>query len=246
MAKDKGSSADAADEIDKNAWMVTFSDLLTLMITFFVLLLSMSSMDDAKLKEMFGALESDLGVLEMGMSEQVAMRGNPTMSFEILSQQLFQEMGIVRDLFQAITADEGLPINSLKGNIDFDKQVVLNERGLVITLADDLLFGPGETNLRPEVLIVLDRLAERFKKTKFIISIEGHSDTEPAGTGKSNWAISARRAMNVMHYLSENDGVPAQRLSARGYGEHVPLVKNDTPENRAKNRRIEIVITKRW
>ena len=208
MAKDKNSAADADDGVDKNAWMVTFSDLLTLMITFFVLLLSMSSMDDKKLKDMFSALEQDLGVLEMGEGGQTAMRGSPTLSYEFISQQLFQEMGIVRDLFKAFTAEERLPINSLKGNIDFDKQVVLNERGLVITLADNILFGSGETTLRPESLVMIDRLAERFKKTKFLISIEGHSDSEPAGYGGSNWFISALRAMNVMHRMTEKAKVP--------------------------------------
>ncbi len=246
MAGRERTGEETEEERDSNAWMVTFSDLLTLMITFFVLLLSMSSMDEKKLEEMFGIFTEAMGPLELGRMRE--LRGiKESVNIETIYQEYLIEKNIISGILaEAIADKKGVPIDVLKGGTDFDEMVSVDDRGVVVTLSDVILFGPGETRISAESYPVLDKLAEHLKEIDYLISVEGHTDSTPAGSKTSNWAISAKRAMNVMRYLNEVSGIGMERLSSRGYGEYSPLVDNSTPEKRARNRRIEIVLSKRW
>ena len=242
-AREKGVEDDGADA---NAWMVTFSDLLTLMITFFVLLLTMSSMDDKKLQNIFGAFSDALGVLEMGQGTEIS---SPDI-FEkekTIYQELIMEKNLIRNLLDAaIRGEKGLTLEKLQGNIDFESMTSVDDRGVVVTLSDSILFEAGQTAISPESFSIIDKLALHLKESEFLITVEGHTDSTPAGGGSSNWLISTKRAINVMKYLNKTSGIAMERLSGRGYGEYSPLVDNSSAENRAKNRRIEIILSKRW
>ena len=128
-----------------------------------------------------------------------------------------------------------------------DDQVALHmdDRGLVIVLSDDVLFDSGKAKIKEDAEPVLDKVAATIKRKvpNKNIGISGHTDNVPItySKWKSNWELSTARATNVLHYL-ESKGVSAGELSATGYGEHRPVASNDTPEGRAKNRRVEIVI----
>jgi chemotaxis protein MotB len=121
----------------------------------------------------------------------------------------------------------------------------MGEAGLVIILSDEILFDSGKAEIKPEAAPVLDKVADIIVKEvpDKNIGISGHSDNVPItySAWKSNWELSAARAMTVLHYM-EGKGVVPARLSATGYGEFRPVAANDTPENQAKNRRVEIVI----
>lgn len=129
-----------------------------------------------------------------------------------------------------------------------DKQVKLQmmEKGLVITVLGDVLFDSGKAKIRPEAYAILDKVASVLKENvpEFNVGIEGHTDNAPIKVSgwKSNWELSTARALSVLHYLVEKDGISPDRLSAIGYGEYRPVASNDTREDRQLNRRVEIVI----
>lgn len=134
----------------------------------------------------------------------------------------------------------------LKGQIA-DEQVSLKMRegSLVIVLSDEILFDSGKAKIKKEASPVLDKVAKVINREvpEKNIGIGGHTDNVPItySNWKSNWELSTARATTVLHHL-KGEGIPAERLSATGYGEHRPAASNDTPEGRARNRRVEIVI----
>jgi len=244
MAGKKRETEEVAERGDSNAWMVTFSDLLTLMITFFVLLLSMSSMDSKKLEEMFGVFSEAMGPLEMGASKELK-----SIKEEIKAENIFQEfqpeLNAIRSLLsEAMKEEEGISIDKVKGSTGTDKKDSKKDRGVMITLSDVIIFESGKTEISDSAYPILERISGHLKSINYMISINGHTDSSAAGGNSSNWSISAKRAINVMRYFNEVAGIEMERLSARGYGEYLPLVDNSTSENRARNRRIEIVLSR--
>jgi chemotaxis protein MotB len=134
----------------------------------------------------------------------------------------------------------------LRGEIE-RKEVKLGieEKGLVITFVDSVLFDSGKAKLRKDAYEALDKVADVGRKivADREIGIEGHTDNQPIKYSgwKSNWELSTARATSVLHYL-EKRGISPERLSATGYGEYRPVASNKTAEGRQKNRRVEIVI----
>ena len=129
---------------------------------------------------------------------------------------------------------------------DREVKVEMMDRGLVITFVAEVLFDSGKAKLRAESLEKLEKVAQVLRTTvhDLDIGIEGHTDNEPIKRSgwKSNWELSSARAMSVVHYLADDQGVEPVRLSGTGYGEYHPVADNGTREGRQKNRRVEIVI----
>ena len=129
-----------------------------------------------------------------------------------------------------------------------DKQVKLKmmEKGLVITVVGDLLFDSGKDKIRPEANSLLNKVATVLKENvpQFNVGIEGHTDNVPIkhSNWKSNWELSSARALSVLHYMANKEGISPDRLSAIGYGEYRPVSSNETRQGRQSNRRVEIVI----
>jgi len=129
-----------------------------------------------------------------------------------------------------------------------DKQVSLKmmEKGLVITVVGDLLFDSGKSKIRSEAYPLLDKVSGILKDNmaQFNVGIEGHTDNVPIKLSgwKSNWELSTARALSVLHYLVNDQGISPERLSAIGYGEYRPVDSNETADGRKQNRRVEIVI----
>jgi len=129
-----------------------------------------------------------------------------------------------------------------------DKQIKLQmmEKGLVITVVGDLLFDSGKSKIRPEAHSLLGKVSEILKDnmSQFNVGIEGHTDNVPIKLSgwKSNWELSTARALSVLHYLVNDQGIAPERLSAIGYGEYRPVDSNETAPGRKQNRRVEIVI----
>ena len=129
-----------------------------------------------------------------------------------------------------------------------DLEVIVQEtkKGIVITFVSEVLFDSGKAIVRPEAYEKLDKVAKVLHEVveDRKIAIEGHTDNEPIKYSgwKSNWELSSHRALSVLHYLVDKQGIVPERVSATGYGEYNPVVDNDTPEGRQKNRRVEIVI----
>jgi chemotaxis protein MotB len=129
------------------------------------------------------------------------------------------------------------------GLID-DISVGMRREGLVITLSGSLLFDSGKADIRPQAIDVLSRLASVIEPVPGDIRIEGHTDNIPFSSEEfpSNWELSTGRAAAVLRYFTETLGMPAERFQIAGYAEYRPLVPNDTRENRARNRRVEIIL----
>ncbi|OGX16422.1 MAG: hypothetical protein A2166_00845 [Omnitrophica WOR_2 bacterium RBG_13_41_10] len=129
-----------------------------------------------------------------------------------------------------------------------DKQVKLQmmEKGLVITVVGDVLFDSGKAKIKSEGYAILDKVSGVLKEDvpQLNVGIEGHTDNVPIqySSWKSNWELSTARALSVLHYLVDKDGISPERVSAIGYGEYSPVASNDTREDRKLNRRVEIVI----
>ena len=134
----------------------------------------------------------------------------------------------------------------LKGQVGLD----LADRGLVITLADNILFDSGKARIKEDAYPVLDKIVSviEIKAPDKNIGIEGHTDNTPIkySSWKSNRELSTARANNVYHYLVDTGGLKPSRLTTTGYGEFRPIASNDTARGRAKNRRVEIVILPRY
>jgi chemotaxis protein MotB len=123
------------------------------------------------------------------------------------------------------------------------------EKGLVITFLTDVLFDPGKATIKSDTFATLNKIAQVLQQTvpDLKVGIEGHTDNQPIKYSgwKSNWELASARALSVLHYLVDTDGISPERISAIGYGEFQPVASNDTEEGRRLNRRVEVVIMPR-
>lgn len=130
----------------------------------------------------------------------------------------------------------------------YDKSIKLeeNDRGIVIHILDEILFPSGSANLNAGSLVILNKIASILKKLPNDIRVEGHTDNVPIHTEAfpSNWHLSIARALNTAYYLINSEGLMPDKVSIVGYSEYKPIDSNNTPEGRANNRRVDIVILK--
>ena len=149
-----------------------------------------------------------------------------------------------------LKSTKGLLEQKLSSEIKNNKvSLKMEDKGLVITFVAKVLFDSGKAKLRKDSLPILDKVAAVLRENvpDNNIGIEGHTDNQPIkhSKWKSNWELSAHRALSVLHYL-KSKGVRPEKLSAIGHGKYRPVVPNDTPEHRQLNRRVEIVIIPRY
>jgi chemotaxis protein MotB len=226
------------NEIDPNAWMVTFADLVMLLLTFFVLLLTMSSMDAKKLKNLMTHFNASTGVLELSGAGKVYNLGgfinkyNDTESLLVIDQKQFlTKIKLVSN------------IKNMLKDIGNDITLSDDERGVAITFHGNILFDPGKTTLRKEAYPVLDIIADAIEECPNDILIMGQTDNTPVKSEiyGSNWELSAYRGISVLDYFLKKKGLSPSRFSVGGYGSSRPLFPNTTQKNRSLNRRVEII-----
>lgn len=217
--------------------MTTYSDLITQILIFFVLLFSFSSIDKSKFNAAMLSLQGSLGIIDGGMviHEGDFIEGGEVEEL-LISAQEQQEFELLQEEVEEIVTEE-----NLKG-----VQVNLDERGLVIRLIEGVLFDSGKADIKDEAKDILDKLAPLLKETHKHIRIEGHTDNLPIHTREfpSNWELSTARAVNVVKYMIEKHNFSPCILSAAGYGEYRPIAPNDSAKNRSLNRRVDIIILK--
>ncbi|MDY6862077.1 MAG: OmpA family protein [Thermodesulfobacteriota bacterium] len=222
---------------DTNGWMVTFSDLLTLLLTFFVLLISMSSMDKEKLKKSFEIFSSGLWILGPTSDELDTRFSNLVINKPIRPPNEFSDA-------EALVLNKIR--NEMKGLKEFKGMNIKEDnRGIIIEFPDKILFDSGSVEINNTALPVLKKLGNFLAEYPCSALIEGHTDNIPISSGlkyRSNWELSVIRAVNVLKYILYHSNFPPGRISAVGYADIHPIVPNSTPGNRAKNRRVEIVI----
>lgn len=225
-------------------WMLTYSDLVTLLLCFFVLLFSFSEIDAQKFKAIMKSFQGSLGVMPGGTTIQAS----PYVSTSNLPEELTtKELEELEDFKKLMTL-----IDEYSEDAGLDNKIVaqIDERGLIIRVLDNVFFDSGRAEIKPEAKKVLVFLSEIFNKDEFKdkqIKIEGHTDSDPIIVSTSfptNWELSVIRAANVLRFLVEKQNISGDRISAAGYSYYRPVVPNDSPENKAKNRRVDIVILK--
>jgi len=222
-------------------WLTTFNDLVTLLMVFFVLLFTMSSIDARQMQEFQYALQSGLGILEAGQMVDISVK--TTQPVEDMSHNKTQPEGSKGSPDERLT---GLLSDKLIKSLeaDFEIQVTQTQQGIRLSFEDQILFNFGKADINPAGFTMLDQIAKALKKVPKPVRVEGHTDNIPIQTARfpSNWELSVARAVKVVKYFAEVGNIDPHRLSAVGYGESRPVVANDTASNRAKNRRVEILL----
>lgn len=234
-------------------WLLTYSDMITLLMVFFIVLYAMSEVDKGKyaalansLRQAFGGgnliVSTGTGVgdgVSVPMPADLVPPVNPSDAGTAgEAQGTGQGEGASRDPLENI----GLGLYA-----DFARDgrftAWISERGLTISLAGNAFFDSGKADIKPEMRPLLDEIARRLQGVTNDISVEGFADSDPIHTPEfpSNWYLSAARANQVRDYL-ESRGIPGERMIAVSYGETRPVFSNATEEGKAKNRRVDVVI----
>ncbi|MBU2552442.1 MAG: OmpA family protein [Proteobacteria bacterium] len=247
-------------------WMATFADMSTLLLTFFVIMLSMANIDIQKFREMLGSVKEAFGVqIEQHgeyqatidktakPTEKAPVPGEKKPIKEVTPQQ-YQSPYVAKAAKEmeglSETAKRAKAMTEIKNAIADTKMGELADvqsgpRGIRIRIKGALLFDPGQAELKPEAKPFFDSLVEVLGKFGYSLLVEGHTDSSPISTAQfpSNWELSSYRASAVLRYLISR-GVDPLRLTSIGLADNYPLADNSSEEGRAKNRRVEFVLTK--
>ncbi|MCZ8523581.1 MULTISPECIES: flagellar motor protein MotB [Paenibacillus] len=227
-------------------WLITYADLITLLLIFFVVMYSMSKVDLDKYDDLSDALRSEFkrsdSVLEGGSG---IVGSNPSIGGrDDARTQLEREGQLRRDLqFKQMVDQMQSYIEA--NNLQAQMTTANTSRGVTFTLNDLFLFDLGKADLKPEAKPVLEKLSSLFSQLDATISIEGHTDNLPLATGSvyvDNWGLSGARSLSVLRYFLYDTQLDPEKFVSASYAHTRPVAENTTAENRAKNRRVEIVV----
>lgn len=196
-------------------WLVSYADFITLLFTFFAALYALSSLDKTKADKVSDSLRQAFKVIEA-----------PILVHEEKTKALLD------DLRDKIKDTNGISAKT-------------EPRGVVVTFADGVLFDSGSADIKKEAMALLDKLPAVLNSAPGKILVEGHTDNVPLSKGRyaSNWELSTARASSILNFFITK-GLDPNRFSIAGYAEYRPVALNDTEEGRAKNRRVELIISK--
>jgi chemotaxis protein MotB len=251
------------EHVNHERWLITYADMITLLMVLFIVLYSISQVDLAKFRRLkegvaggfggnsaagalsggVGPLQGGGGVFDAGLHGTQAVTSAQAAQAALADAQARaagarQQRSVLQGAQQEI--QRSLDKEGLGDTVRFR----LEPRGLVVTIVSDkVLFNPGEADLRPEGREVVDKLAAAIGPLPNKLSVEGHTDNTPiSGRYPSNWELSTARATTVLRELIERHGLSPARLQAAGYADERPVATNDTADGRAANRRVELVV----
>lgn len=252
-------------------WIVTFADLMSLLLTFFVLLLSFSVMEVDKFKKIAGAMSDAFGLQSLDRkSGIIELDGSPMASankhvvpipipeMEVTEQVAPDETEAIEgeeEPVQAVPEPDKAAESSTRTFNDL-QTVMANEIAshvmdivragnvTVVRFPDKVSFPSGSGHFKEEFVPILTKFLTVLQKSEGHILISGHTDDIPISTNqfRSNWDLSASRAISVAHHILEYTSIDPSRITVQGFADSRPLAPNDSPENRSKNRRVEITI----
>jgi chemotaxis protein MotB len=245
------------------AWVLTFADLMSLLLCFFVLLLSFSEMDVLKFKEIAGSMKKAFGIqheievrkIPMGTNiiAQEFSPGKPTPTpIKQMRQQTTDDTKDNLDFtdaeYKKLEKDVAKMKDVLKKEID-KGLLKIETQGfeIMIRIREKGSFGSGSAKLQGSFLPILQKIGRVLKDIQGKIIVVGHTDNVPISTWQypSNWVLSAARSATVVHYLTKFGDVEPARIQIRAHAATQPLVPNNSVENRAKNRRVDIIVQNR-
>ncbi len=237
---------DEPEEEGGGEWMATFADLSMLLLTFFVLLLSFSTMDVVQFREMLGSVRDAFGVQKQIQGSIEAIASSPVE----LSMNQNDGAGMAPPHEQEKDPNQEMmeEMSKYVENEDMtdDVEVELTPRGVIVRVKEGALYSSGKAVLDEKSKEVLDKIADMHSKYADSVQIEGHTDNIPMKSKKypSNWELSADRAITAMKYMRDEGGVEGSKIGVAGYADAKPIDSNDTPEGRNKNRRVEFVFSR--
>jgi chemotaxis protein MotB len=222
------------------AWLTSWSDLTTLLLTFFILMFSTADIDGKDFFLILSSFRGSLGMFEGGHTLSKGRLEQMGMNINSLPSDA-EKRSLAQQLKKAVEA--------FKPEIQSKKiRVSEEERGLVISLNGDAYFDPGSAVLKPEIRPVLEKIAAIMEDIPNFTRVEGHTDDNPITPGttlpryETNWELSSARSVNVVRYMTEREEVEPRKLSAVGFAQYRPIDDNNNPEGRAFNRRVDVVI----
>ena len=231
-----------SEERKSAGWLTTFNNLVTLMMVFFVLLFTMSTIDTRKMQDFQYALQSGLGIMETGKKVDISVKR--TQPVDDMSHIMTQAEGDRNQ--KGSKQPDGKLVDQIRQltQAELDIQVTHSDHGTRLSFEDQVLFDFGKAAINPTGFVFLDKIADVLNKIPYAVRVEGHTDNVPIQTRRfpSNWELSVARAVSVVKYFAEVSNIDPRRLSAVGYGESRPVAANDTLSNQAKNRRVEILL----
>ena len=217
------------------AWMTTFADLVTLLLTFFVLLLSMANMEDVKFAEASASIRSAFGAHSMPAPSKFSIPiipSPPVSKFSPIQNET--ALKVYKRIQSQLKSD----------NIPEDVELVkMEDDTIILRINESVLFQKGTAVLSPTAYPTLRNLADIIRPLTMRLRIEGHTDNTPVSKREiDNWNLSVARAVSVMRFFKKGDLLPLDRMASIGYGPNRPIVPNTTKENKAKNRRVDFVL----
>lgn len=252
----------AKKKVKKGApgWMATYSDMATLMMTFFVIMLSFASMDIQKFKDMLGSVHEAFGVTTKveGQYQAVLQKDitpaeqqpkpeqSPTNEDWIQENEtMINVQGVDQEALEREAAAQEIRTFVTENGISDQTDVQVGKRGLRIRVKGTMMFDAGEAEIKPAAENFLNNIVTLLNKFNYYLHVEGHTDSIPISTERfpSNWELSGARASAVLRFLIAKN-IDPKRLSSIGLSDNYPLASNATSEGRSTNRRVEFVLTK--
>lgn len=237
MRKKKQHHEEHMDE----TWLIPYADMLTLLLALFIVMFAMSQVDKQKMSK----LSEQFNVIFSGGSSILDQQGSSIVPEESPSSS------------KSSNAIEDTQMNNIKNTLQQEIEnkgygdkvkVDLNGEGLEISIQDTVLFNSGDATVLSNISPLLIEISGMIKNLDNNIKVVGHTDNVPISSGKfrSNWDLSATRAINVMNFMVSSGGLSPNKLSIQAYGEYMPKFDNSTAEGRAKNRRVEIFVIRNY
>jgi chemotaxis protein MotB len=228
------------EQVGLPAWVATFADMVTLLLCFFVLLLSFAEQSEQKYRDALGSIKGAFGVKEVrAVSDDLALFNTSSSTQEMASRISHDErllLGVVMRI-KSLLEDEDMKLKEGIG-------VTADRDGVIFSANSHSMFKTGTADLSEGAERILDNVVKVLKDYKLNLVVRGHTDDRPISSAKfpSNWELSAARAAAALDYIINKGNIEINRAKAVGYADTRPAVPNDSEENRQKNQRVEFYL----
>jgi chemotaxis protein MotB len=215
---------------DTGGWQIVYTGFILILLCFFILLTSFASLEQSKITRFVKSFSNAVAVFDGGKSIE---RGETVINSDAIMVDKENQIAVLFEKVSLLGRQIGLQ------NMDIRR----SQKGVVITLADKILFASGDAVISVSAYPLLVKITEIIKNAGVPVEIEGHTDNVPISTVKypSNWELSTDRAINVLRFMTQQRHVDKHLLSAVGKSQYHPVVQNNSDDSRSKNRRVEII-----
>ncbi|MEG6586815.1 flagellar motor protein MotB [Dendrosporobacter sp. 1207_IL3150] len=245
MARKKHHAKHHEEHIDET-WLIPYADLLTLLLALFIVLFASAQVDQKKFDQIADAFSAAFSAGSPALLDSTRTRPQVTEGPPQEAKSNDKQVAYLQENAQLMEVKKIIDQYIQEGNLSGDLQTALTEDGLLIRIKDSALFSSGSAELLPESRRLGSVIAKMIVPLQQKIVISGHTDNVPINTREfpSNWDLSSKRALNFMKFILAQEKLQPERFSAIGHGEYRPVGSNDSTEERAKNRRVEVLISR--